>query len=141
MRENSAGAVMSLHLKALQVDFEGDEGTLSWEDAEGLKTLRFGFGHHVHQNFPGFSPKEETEGNPVIVYGFNGIKVPLYLPCIVSGAWKSDHELEILCYSIGYFVGTLKIRLSFDENTVTAYMEPSAEHFWEELKGFQTGEY
>ena len=141
MRENGAGAIMSLQLKTLRVDFEGDEGMLSWEDAEGLKTLRFGFGHHVHQNFPGFSPKEETEGKPVIVYGFNGIKVPLYLPCIVSGAWKSDHELEILCYSIGYFVGTLKIRLSFDENTVTARMEPFAEHFWEELKGFQTGEY
>lgn len=139
MQMNGKNAEGSLCLKAMQVDFGEGEGTLHWEDEEGEKALAFGLGHYVHQNFPGFSPKEETEGKPVIVYGFNGIKVPLYLPCITSAAWKSDHELELVCYSIGYFVGTLKVRLSFDEDTITVYMEPSAEHFWEELKGFQTG--
>lgn len=139
MAENPKEAEQSLKLKSLQVDFAGSEGSISWEDEEGQKTLRFGMGHYVHQNFPGFSPKEETEGKPIIVYGFNGRKVPLYLPCITSAAWKSDHELELCCYSIGYFVGTLKMRLSFDENTVTVFMKPSAEHFWEELRGFQTG--
>ena len=44
-----------------------------------------------------------------------------------------------MCYSIGYFVGTLKIRLSFDEDTATVFMAPFAEHFWEDLSGFQTG--
>ncbi len=139
MQENTPGARKSLHLQSLQVDLNGDEGTLRWEDAEGAKALSFGLGHYVRQNFPGFTPKEETEGKPVIVYGFNGIKVPLYLPCITSGAWKSDHELELVCYSIGYFVGTLKIRLSFDEDTATVFMAPFAEHFWEDLSGFQTG--
>lgn len=141
MRANDPTAQQSLALRTLRLDFNGEEGTLTWEDAEGLKSLAFGLGHYVRQNFPGFSEKEETEGKPVIVYGFNGIKVPLYLPCITSAAWKSENELELICYSIGYFVGTLKIRLAFDENTVSVYMEPSAEHFWEELKGFQTGEY
>ena len=140
MLENDASSQASLNLKSLQVEFDGEAGVLSWEDVEGEKSLKFGLGYHEHQNFPGFSPKEETEGKPVIVYGFNGRKVPLYLPCITSAAWKSEHELEIRCYSIGYFVGTLLIRLSFDENTVTAFMKPSAEHFWEELKGFQSGE-
>lgn len=139
MEQNGAKAEKSLRFKTIGLELNGSEGSLVWEHENGDGMLRFGMGYFVHQNFPGFAQKSETEGKPVIVYGIDGMKPPLYMPSMTSAAWKSDHELELVCYSLGYFLGVLRIHLSFDEDTVTIYMKPYAENFWEEYAGLQTG--
>ncbi|MBQ7916392.1 MAG: serine hydrolase [Firmicutes bacterium] len=139
MDDFGPGTPAALHLKSLQVDLEEDQGVLRWEQEEGTYALNFGLGKHIHQNFPGFADKAETEGKPVIIYMDNRSEVPTYLPCITSGAWKSAHELQITCYSIGYYVGTLKINLAFTEDTVTIRMQSFCEGIWTDYNGFQSG--
>ena len=60
-------------------------------------------------------------------------------PFIPRAGFKHDSVLEILCYAIGDFLGTLKIRCVFEDNGITVQMQKFAEKFWEELQGFQSG--
>ena len=132
---------LSLRLTRLcvELDPEREEGILHFDDAAGERSLGFGLGHFVHQDFPRFASRRSMLAQGNLIYGFDRENVKTHMPCITSAAWKSDHELQITCYAIGYYCGTLDIMLSFDEDTVTAFMQPYAERFWMDLSGFQTG--
>ncbi len=135
MASNAEGAWSSLRLKEVSVEFGEDWGALTWDGSR----LQFGLGRFVFQDFPGFASAAEAEGIPPAAYWYATDKPVLHMPCMTSGAWKSDSVLEILCYAIGDFLGTLKIRCVFEEDGITIQMQKFAEKFWEELQGFQSG--
>ncbi len=128
------------HFEAIRFDFEEDRGVLRWTMDGEDHALAFGLGHFEKQIFPGFASEEETAGRPILIYGYKGRKQPLYLPVYTSAAWQSDHELRLICYSIGINVGTLDMRFSFDENWLTVHTRPHTEWMWTELSGMQSGE-
>lgn len=136
MIPNDETTQANLKLQKVSVEFEENEGIFTWDG----NTLRFGLGHFVTQDFPGFSTAAEAEGIPPVVIWYEGVRPILHMPCIVSGAWQSESVLDLLCYGIGNFLATLKIRLAFEETAITVHMEKYAEKFWEELQGFQSGE-
>ena len=132
--------VRNTHFETIRFDFDGDRGVLNWK-MDGIgHALAFGLGHFEKQIFPGFASEEETAGKPIIIYGYNGRKQPLYLPVYTSAAWQSDHELRLICYSIGINVGTLDMHFSFDENWLTVNTQPHSEWLWTELRGMQSGQ-
>lgn len=105
-----------MQLRRMTFTFAGEEGALEYENQTGIHTLRFGFGHHVAQDFPD--------------YGY---------PCITSAAWKDEGMLEIQCYLIGDYLATLEIGVCFKAGTVTVLMRKAAELFLEEYQGFASG--
>ncbi len=135
MAPNEEGAWSSLRLGEVSLEFQGDQGVFQWDN----NRLEFGLGHFVFQDFPGFASAEEAEGVPPVVYWYESERPVLHMPCMTSAAWKNDSVLEILCYAIGDFLGTLKIRCVFEDNGITVQMQKFAEKFWEELQGFQSG--
>lgn len=139
MTQNEKGTWESLNLEMVRLDFDKDRGSLTWGIGGELYKLDFGLGYFIQQDFPGFASEEEVKGRSPIVYWYEGEKPAIHMPCIVSGAWQRDTVLELLCYTIGDFLGTLKIRLVFDRKNITVRMEKFAEKFWSQLQGFQTG--
>ena len=140
MNENPPLAAGVLNWKNMKIDFIADGGVLTYTDAEGEKRLGFGYNHFKAQNFPGFAPEEETAGKPIIVYGFH-TKPALTLPCMTSAAWADERTLNLLCYATGTFVGTLRMTIVFEDNKVTVQCAKFAEKFWEDLQGFQSGQF
>lgn len=141
MEPNAEGTWQSLDLEECAVWFAQDMGSFSWKIKGEEYTLQFGLGHYKEQDFPGFATAGEAEGIAPVVYWYRNEKPVLHMPCMASAAWQSDSVLEILCYAIGDFLGVLKIRLAFEEKHITVRMEKFAEKFWEELNGFQSGEF
>ena len=142
MYYNERSPQMQLKWRTLHFDFNPNqkEGTMTYTDAEGEKTLRFGFGHFVQQNFPGFATEEEMNRQGNLIYGFDRKDVKTYMPCMISAAWKSDHELSLLCYSVGTYLGTLRMRIAFEDRFVTVISQAFCENYWMDLQGFQSGE-
>lgn len=140
MTPNAEGAWQSLNLEECAVRLSGETGSFTWKIEGKEYTLRFGLGHYIEQDFPGFASAEETKGVKPVVYWYSNERPLLHMPCMASAAWQSDAVLEILCYATGDFLGVLKIRLAFEEKQITVRMEKFAEKFWEELNGFQSGD-
>jgi len=129
----------TLNWKTLRVDFTDDGGTLTYTDKEGEKSLPFAYSRFEPiETYPGFAPAEKTEGKPILAYGFF-TDVDLTLPCMTSAKWVDENKLDLLCYATGAFIGTLKMQLIFDGDFVTAECRKSAERFWDDLQGFQSG--
>ncbi len=140
MDAKAEGSKGVLCWKTMKVDFTDEGGVLTYVDDEGEKTLSFGYNTFVSQNFPGFASEEETKGKPILVYGFHS-KPPVMLPCMTSAAWVSEKALNLLCYATGAFLGVLKMQIVFDENKVTVQSVKFSEKFWEDLQGWQSGQY
>ena len=103
-------------LKTVRFDFEDHQGTMTYENAEGTHTLRFGFGEHAAQKFPG-----------------NGYD------SLTSAAWVWENTLLIRSYIIDECFATLKISVTFEKDAVTVVMHKFAELFLEEYEGFASG--
>lgn len=139
MNANDPKAAGALSWRWMKVDFTAAGGALTYGDDEGEKTLAFGYNAFQAQNFPGFAPPEQTQGKPMLVYGFHS-KPALTLPCMTSAAWVGEKTLNLLCYATGAFLGTLKMQLVFDRDHVTVHSVKFSEKFWEDLQGFQSGQ-
>ncbi|MGI5899993.1 MAG: serine hydrolase domain-containing protein [Christensenellales bacterium] len=134
----STGALGGMNFDSAGFSFGEGEGAITLEREGKERTIKFGLGGFVHQDFPEYSTKEEMEGEDICAYGF-GPKCKLNLPCMNSGSWVDENRLVIVCYAIGTFVGTLKIEAVFDEDRVTIVCLKFAEKFWENYDGFQSG--
>lgn len=98
LKENKMG------IKWLRINANGDEGTLEYENAQGVKTLPFGLCKNVYTKFP-------EEGYPdmkMLVFEKGN-----YFPCASSAAWRDDHTLAIRVQMIGKHLGALYIRIGF----------------------------
>lgn len=100
----------------VRFDFNGEEGLFEYENKEGRHKLSFGLGKHIMQKFP-----------------VNNYE------CISSAAWVDENSLVLYTYIIDDYFATLKINVTFDEDTVTILMRKSAELFLNEYSGFASG--
>lgn len=114
-------------IRWFRLDFNGDEGTFTYENAQGEKKITFGFGHNVFHKFP-------QEGYSDMV---GGVVCPgNYYDAAFSADWPAPYTLRLRVQIIDKYFGNLAILFSFrDENTVSVRMEKTAEHFLEEYKG------
>ena len=110
-----------------RLDFNGSEGTFTYENATGEKVMPFGFGHNVFEKFPeeGYSDLVGSTPCPGNKYD-----------AAFSADWPIEDTLRIRVQIIDKYFANLAILLGFqDENHVTVRMEKAAEHFMNEYKG------
>ena len=142
MEFNPKCPAANLDFEEFGVSFDKDasEGVMYWSRKGRHMQLGFGLGHFVRQDFPGFAHAEDIH-EPMLVYGFDNPEAKAHMPCITSAAWSSPTELVICVMAVGYYLGTLDIHISFGNGgeSVTVWMQPSAEKFWTEYRGFQSG--
>ena len=114
-------------IKWFRLDFQGDEGTLTYENAQGEKQMTFGFGHNVFAKFPeeGYSKEIGSVRSP-----------GNYYDAAFSADWPADYTLRVRVQVIDTYFANLSMMFGFrDENTVTLRMEKKAEDFMDTYKG------
>ena len=114
----------------LRLSLEGDEGVLHYQNAQGEKALRFGFGKNVFGKFP-----QEGYADAVGTVPAKGH----YYDCAVSADWPEPQKLRIRVQIIDKYFGNLAIVFGFrDEKHVTVRMVKTAEAFLGEYEGILT---
>lgn len=111
-----------------RLEFEGDEGVFHYENAQGVKLLRLGFGYNAFQKFPqaGYSDAVGGHKSPGHLYD-----------CAVSADWPEEQKLRVRVQIIDEYFGNLSILFGFrDENHVSVRMEKCAEDFLQEYSGW-----
>ena len=116
-----------MEIKWFRLDFAEDTGSFTYENAQGQKRIRFGFGYNVFHKFPeeGYSDLVGTECVPG--HQYDGA---------YSADWPAGCTLRIRVQIIDKYFGNLSILFGFrDENAVTVRMTKKAEAFLEEYSG------
>ncbi|MBQ8309943.1 MAG: serine hydrolase [Clostridia bacterium] len=111
-----------------RLELDGDEGVFRYENAQGVKALRFGFGHNVFQKFPqtGYSDTVGAQDAPGHKYD-----------CAVSADWPEERKLRIRVQIIDKYFANLAILIGFrDDQHVSVRMEKCAEDFLQEYTGW-----
>ncbi len=114
-------------IKWFRLDFVGDEGKLTYENAQGEKVMPLGFGHNVFAKFP-----EEGYSREV-----GSVRCPgNYYDAAFSADWPAENTLRVRVQVIDTYFANLSMMFGFrDENTVTLRMTKAAEDFLDEYKG------
>ncbi len=114
-------------IKWFRLDFAGDRGRFTYENAQGEKCFDFGFGHNVFGKFPeeGYSDLVATVPAPGNRYD-----------AAFSADWAEEKKLRIRVQIIDKYFGNLAIVFGFrDADTVSVRMTKKAEAFLEEYSG------
>jgi hypothetical protein len=118
-------------ISKLSLCFEGDKGEMSYTNAQGDKTIRFGMLKNLYEDaFPqeGYSKdigSKRTKG--------------YYYRYAASAAWTRENELHIKLQIIDDYFGRLDIRFLFDGEDICVKMQKTAEDFLKEYNGIAYG--
>ncbi len=116
-----------MEIKWFKLDFEGDKGTFTYENAQGEKTIPFGFGYNVFDKFP-----QENYSDLVATIPEPGHRYA----AAFSADWPEEQKLRVRVQIIDKYFGNLGIVFGFrDENTVSVRMAKKAEAFLREYEG------
>lgn len=115
-------------IRWFRLDFEGDEGKFTYENAQGEKCMIFGFGHNVFHKFP-----ETGYPGPV-----GTIPVPgNQYDAAFCADWPEPQVLRVRAQVIDTYFGNLGILFGFqDEDHVSIRMKKFGEGFMNEYEGF-----
>ena len=114
-------------IKWFRLDFDGDKGSFTYENAQGEKSFSFGFGYNVFDKFPqdNYSDLIATIPEPGHRYA-----------AAFSADWPEEQKLRVRVQIIDKYFGNLGIVFGFrDENTVSVRMAKKAEAFLREYEG------
>ena len=114
-------------IKWFRLDFEDNSGSFSYENEQGEKCFRFGFGHNEFGKFPheGYADLVATISEAGHTYD-----------AAFSADWPEEKKLRIRVQIIDKYFGNLAIIFGFrDENTVSVRMVKKAEAFLNEYQG------
>lgn len=116
-------------IKWFRMKFDGGEGCLAYENAQGEKRLLFGMKRNVFGKFPqlGYS---DDRGNVHEITDFR-------YDCAVSAGWIEKQKLQIRVQIIDRYFGSVVMTFGFrDEHTVGVRMIKHAEDFLSEYDGW-----
>ncbi|MBE6928717.1 MAG: serine hydrolase [Ruminococcaceae bacterium] len=109
-------------LKWVRFNFEGDEGTMEYENETGVHAIRFGFGHQVKGVFPETHYYGKRIGTPA-GRGYE---------CHASAGWVGEQGLLIYIYATDDYLGTIKMNFAFVDDRITLQSFTNAEWFFRE---------
>ncbi len=117
-------------IKYVHFDLAGDKGVLTYENAQGVKSLPFGFGHNEFAKFPqeGYSDLIATVPEPGHMYD-----------CATSADWPEERKLRIKVQIIDKYFGNMSMEFGFKGDEVGIYMQKTAEAFLDEYQGYACG--
>ena len=114
-------------IKNFSLHFSKDEGEFRYTNAQGEKTIKFGFDKNVFGKFPQFGYSNEVACRPT-TDGF------LY-DCAASAAWREEKKLLLKIQIIDKYFANLLVIFSFKGDYATVTMNKVAHGFMEEYQG------
>lgn len=117
-------------VKWIRVDLNEKDGTFVYENAQGEKQIKFGFGYNEFFKFP-----EEGYADMIATVPEKG---NMY-DCACSAEWSDERKLLIAAQIIDKYFGRLRIGLSFNNDKVQVEMIKTAEAFLKEYSGTASG--
>ena len=117
-------------IEYVHFEFRGDEGELTYKNAQGIKRIPFGFGHNVFSKFPqeNYADKIATVPAPGNMYD-----------CAVSAEWTEERKLLIKVQIIDIYFGNMSMEFGFLDDKVGICMRKNAEAFLDEYQGYANG--
>ena len=117
-------------IEYVHFDIHGEEGVLTYKNAQGEKKLPFGFGHNVFCKFP-------EEGYPDMT---GSVPEPGHMyDCAVSADWPIERLLRIKVQVIDKYYGIMDMEFGFKDNKISIYMQKIAEDFLDGYMGTAYG--
>lgn len=117
----------AMGIKWFRLNQKENEGIFTYENSQGVKEIRFGFGHNVFQKFPQTGYSDMIGG-----YSESG---NMY-DCAVSADWPEERKLRVRVQIIDKYFANLAIVFGFrNESCVSVYMQKCAENFLDEYEG------
>ncbi len=123
MEENPMG------ISEFTIKLDGKYGEFNYVNAQGNKTIKFGFGENVYQQFPEYGYSKELGGVRTVDH--------TYL-CGASAAWAQDNKFKILTQIIDEYIGTMDVIIAFNDGKAVMQMIGDAEDFLKEYNGYAT---
>lgn len=117
-------------IEYVHFELNGEEGVLTYKNAQGVKTLPFGFGHNVFTKFP-----QENYADLIAEVPAPGNKYD----CAVSADWSEEKKLRIKVQIIDKYFGNMSMEFGFKDDKVGIFMTKTAESFLEEYHGYANG--
>ncbi len=115
-------------IRWFELTFEENEGVFTYENAQGKKSMRFGFGHNVFDRFP-----QEGYSGMIATYPEPGN----YYDAAFSADWTEPQKLRVRVQIIDRYFGNLAMVFGFrDAETVSVLMVKQAEAFLNEYRGY-----
>ena len=102
---------------SFRLSFDGDKGSLAYENGTGEHCLRFGIGHNELTVFPEYGHR-----------------------ALVSGAWRNDNTFLIYAQIIDEYVGKVFMNFSFNDGHVGILFRKIEETYYKEFNLFTGGE-
>ncbi len=113
--------------KWMRVDVSDKCYTLTYDKGQGEQVIKLFRGGYDFFEFP-----DKYAGKRINVMEKN-------YRCISAAAWPLENTLLGLVYSVDDYVGTLKMQLSFEDDTLTVFMTKNAENFFGDYRGYLAG--
>lgn len=111
----------------IKFHFQENTGIMEYTNAQGEKSLEFGFGHNVFGLFPQEGYSDQVGSVPASGH---------FYKCAASGAWVEPSKLFLKIQIIDTYFGNLSMVFGFREKQVGVYMCKCAEDFLDEYVGF-----
>lgn len=120
-------------ITTVRLDFSGDKGMFTYENAQGLKKLEFGICHNV----PSVFPQEGYSGEVGALYAPGN-----YYKCQVSAGWLEERKFRIVARILDDYLGGFRFTFYFvDEDKVAFLSTGGGENFGKEYRGYAEGSY
>lgn len=109
--------------------FNKNGGEFNYKNAQGNKTISFGFGDNVLGEFPQTGYSKDIGGVRCDGHKYR---------CAASAAWVQQNKFNILVQIIDDYIGILDITVGFNGDVAVIEMLGDAEDFLEEYNGYLT---
>lgn len=127
LRDNPMG------ITTVRLDFDGDKGLFTYENAQGLKKLEFGICHNVQTLFP----QEGYSGEVGALYAPGN-----YYKCHVSAGWQEKRKFHIVARILDDYLGSFRFTFCFVEEDKLAFLSSGGgENYGKEYNGYAEGNY
>jgi len=117
-------------LKWVRFTFEGDEGVYTYENARGVKEIRFGLDKYVEGKFPETHYSGYRIGTPK----GEGYK------CLAAGVWTSENQLLLRVNVVDDYFGSMNVSFGFKDHYIGLTMASAAEAFLQDYNGVTGGQ-
>ena len=114
----------------IRFTFCGDGGVFSWTNAQGDKSLPFGFGYNAFAHFPQEGYSDDMGGHRTKNF---------YYRCAASAEFPQENTLHLYLQVIDRYFGNAHMVFTFDGDTVRVEMKKTAEDFLNEYQGSAVG--
>lgn len=119
----------AMGITEMSLTLDGNEGALTYKNARGEKTIRFGLCQNLTTTFPETHFHGDRLGEP------SGRE----FRTVNSGAWISHTTFSLRCNIIDDYVGNLTVTLAFEGDSLDLSMQKNAQFFLKDYHGVARG--